>query len=205
MNSMSTTRRRGWRRGECGFSLLEVMLSISLALSLAVAVAPLWISLQQKGIGEADRAVQLLQGRVAAARFERDLRLCTAQGCTFATSGALLEADSSHLVFVTRGNAENAPILVEWEITHGSLMRRRGVCPANLPLSISNALFVDHKTMLERVQAGSKFTYWTESANVQPETAADLAAVDRVVLSVQSKGVSSAELVQMSITGWVGR
>ena len=60
---------------ESGFTLVELMVGLSIAVCLAAALVSVWLSYQNKGDGEADSTVWYLQARVAAARFERDLRL----------------------------------------------------------------------------------------------------------------------------------
>jgi type II secretory pathway pseudopilin PulG len=149
-------RQDGRTVGACGgFSVIELILGLALTVCLAVAVAPLWLSLQGTGVREGDQTVRLLQARVAAARFERDLRLASAAGCPFSLSAPILEASPSQVVFVERPTAGAALILVEWEIVDGTLMRRRGACPVARPVIFSHSLFVDHKTMLEGVRPGS--------------------------------------------------
>ena len=169
--------------------MVELLVALALSVSLAMAVAPLWISLMSTGTRETDRTIWLLQERVAAARFERDLRLAGAEGCLFPVAGALLEASGSQVVLLERAADCSAPVIVEWEITRGSLMRRWGACPTRRPVTFQHSLYEDNKTMLEQVGAGSLFTYIVEGVErPAPIAETDLASVEKVVLHLYAGG-----------------
>ncbi|MBC7294520.1 MAG: hypothetical protein H5T84_10565 [Thermoleophilia bacterium] len=101
--------------------------------------------------------VKLLQAKVAAARFERDLRLASTQGCPFPVGGPLLAATPSQVVLLTRSQPGGQLELVEWEVVGQSLMRRRGPCPVEKPMVFPHSLYTDNKTMLEGVEPGTVF------------------------------------------------
>jgi Tfp pilus assembly protein PilW len=185
----SATKRRpvaDRRRAEDGFSLIELLLGLSLALCVALAVAPLWTGLQALASREGDATVWSLQGRVAGARLERDLRMSGFQACPFAAASVVLQATSSQVVLLQQAPGASAPMLVEWELTGGSLMRRWGPCPANLPTAFPHSLYTDNKTMLEDVAvAGSQFSYTLAGSETPaPVTAGDLPLVDSVAVHV---------------------
>ena len=83
-------------------------------------------------------------------------------GCLFPTSGALLEASASQVVLLQRAADGSGPVIVEWEIVRGALMRRWGSCPVATSGHVPHSLYKDHKTMLEDVGTGSSFTYVVE-------------------------------------------
>jgi prepilin-type N-terminal cleavage/methylation domain-containing protein len=189
-----------------GFTLVELLVGLALSVSLAMAVAPLWLSLESVGARAADRTIWLLQERVTTARFERDLRLAGAEGCRFATAGALLEATVSQVVFLQHSADGSEPTMVEWEIAKGSLMRRRGACPALRPSVYAHSGYADNKTMLEAVGAGSRFGYVVNGVVVDaPVVQADLAAVGAVVLHLKFSGVGQAGSEEMTATARVAR
>ncbi|MGI5939529.1 MAG: prepilin-type N-terminal cleavage/methylation domain-containing protein [Thermoleophilia bacterium] len=192
--------------GSSGFSLIEVLLALALTLCLAVAIAPLMTSLQSVGVEQTDRSIQALQARVAFARFERDLRLAGGGDCPFPTSGALLEAMPSQVVFVVPTPVESAPILVEWEIAGSRLMRRSGPCPRTHPGLFVPGLFSDNKTMLEGVGAGSGFSYRIGSRVLEPPlTAQERAVVDTIALDLRVAPSSLGKLQPLATVGRVGR
>jgi type II secretory pathway pseudopilin PulG len=189
-----------------GFSVIELILGLALTLCLALAVAPLWLSIQAAGAREGDQTVRLLQARVAVARFERDLRLASAAGCPFSLSGPVLAASGSQVVFLERGTAGTPPILVEWEIVNGALMRRRGVCPLERPAAFSHSLYVDNKTMLEGVKPGSVLSYFAGGVAIDPSAGVvDLSAVDTVVVELQTAADGAIPPVRVTARGLVGR
>jgi hypothetical protein len=204
---VSTSTSKGLRAGRsAGFSAIELILGLALTLCLALAVAPLWLSLQSAGAQEGDQTVQMLQGRVAAARFEHDMRLASAAGCPFSLSAPILEASPSQTVFLTRTAVDAAPVLVEWEIVNGTLMRRRGVCPATRPTAFAHSLFVDHKTMLQEVKLGSSFVYLADGEVVDPSAGAvTFASVDSVVLQLSTAAAGASAAVSVAARGRVGR
>ena len=120
--------------GKRGFTAMEVLVAITLSALIAAGVGPLIISVQKVGLREGDRAVSMLQGRVAGARLERDLRTVTAEGCPFETGGPILQATPQQLVFLGRGTDADELRIVEWEIVGSRLMRRWGPCPSSRPM-----------------------------------------------------------------------
>jgi type II secretory pathway pseudopilin PulG len=190
-----------------GMSAIELLLGLSLAVCLAIAVAPLWTTSQSLAASEADASIWALQGRVAVARFEKDARQAGAHGATFAAASAVLEATTSRVVLLVQSDAAPAPLLVEWELVNGSLMRRWGWCPATLPSSFNHSLFRDSKTMLERVDmALSRFSYEVARTEVSaPIVLADLPLVDRIEMELYSQvdGVSGQD--KTAAAGRVGR
>jgi Tfp pilus assembly protein PilW len=125
-------------------SLIEILLGLSIALSLALAVAPVWVSFQSLGVREGDETIWALQGHVAGARLERDLRLAGSRHCPFSTAGMILQATASQVVLLVASSDESAPLLVEWELVNGSLMRRWGTCPSILPSTFGHYLYSDN-------------------------------------------------------------
>ncbi len=204
----ASARGQGFRVGDRGFSLLELLLALAFTLCLAVAVAPVWASVQSRSIRDGDGAISLLQGRVAASRMERDLRLATAMSSAFAVDGPILQGSASQVVFLTGGSPGEPPAIVEWEIAGGALMRRKGACPAVGPVTFPHSLYPDNKTMLEGISAGASFSYDVDGHDVgAPVPPEDLSLVDRVVLKAQHsvpwdpKGVTSL----LSVSASVGR
>lgn len=189
-----------------GFSLVELLVGLALASLLIAATAPLWVSLQRAGVEETDRTVFLLQQRVAAARLERDLRLAGARGCLFTTAGPVLEASASQIVLLVGSSADGPPILVEWEITRGALMRRWGPCPGCRPAEFTHSLYRDNKTVLEGLSGDSAFTYVVDGVAVDgPVTGGELAAVQAAVLSMCVGGGGAGTTGEIATMGWIGR
>jgi hypothetical protein len=96
-----------------------------------------------------------------------------------------------------RTGEATAPLIVEWEIVGGSIMRRWGPCPVTRPTSYAHALYTDSKTMLENVDTTrSQFSYSVgEVAASTTVSPADLALVDGVTLELQARaepGTASA-------------
>jgi prepilin-type N-terminal cleavage/methylation domain-containing protein len=174
---------------DAGFTLIELLIGLSLALCLALGVAPLWVSSQSVGVREADETVWTLQGRVAGARLERDLRVAGSQGSSFPVSGAVLQATSTQVVFLFAALGEASPTLVEWELVGGTLMRRWGPCPATRPNTFNHSLYSDNKTMLENLDTSrSTFSYWVAGLAVAPPvTTTDVPLVDGVRLELVPK------------------
>jgi Tfp pilus assembly protein PilW len=190
-----------------GISVIELLLGLSLALCLALGVAPLWASSQSLALGEGDETIWALQGRVAVSRFEKDLRLANATGAAFSTGSALLQATSSQLVLLVKSEEQPSPILVEWEIVNGSLMRRWGLCPATLPTTFSHSLYLDNKTMLEDLDAAqSGLSYKIAGFGATaPVTVASLPLVDIVGLDLWSDLEQAPAQTQMLASALVGR
>lgn len=174
--------------GRLGFTLVELLIGLTLALSLSVVTAPVWLSLERSGTRATDDTIWVLQARVAASRFERDMRLATASESPFAVSGAVLEASDSQVVFLgQQASGGSRPIVVEWEIVKGSLMRRWGPCPLYRPATYAHSVFTDNKTMLEGLSSGSSFTYVVDGTAVAGTVAPDrLARVEAVLLHVSA-------------------
>jgi len=197
---------RSTGRNEQGFTLIELIVGLALAVALAVAVAPLWASLQTAGVVESDQTVRLLQEKVAVSRFNRDLRLATAAGCPFDLSAPIVEAVGSRVVFLARAGSGSDPIIVEWEIVNGSLMRRWGACPSTRTVALAGSAYRDNKTMLEGVQVGSSFTYLIGGAvAAAPATDAELASIEGVVLDLRAKSEGARSSVRLVSTARVGR
>jgi prepilin-type N-terminal cleavage/methylation domain-containing protein len=189
-----------------GFTLIELLVGLALALTITAAVAPLWFSLESAGARETDRTVHSLQGRVAVARLERDLRLASAAGCPFSVSAPILEASDSQVVFLLRTEAGGAPTLVEWEIVNGTLMRRWGVCPPLRPSVFKHTLYLDHKTMLENVAPGSGFRYVVEGVPAtEPILGEQLDAIEAVLLDARSIPTGGGAGVDVKTTARVAR
>ncbi len=192
---------------EAGFSLIEVLLGLSLALCLALGVAPLWVSSQSLGVREGDETIWVLQARVAIARFERDLRLAGPQNCPFATGTAVLQATPSQVILLVATSGSTVPLLVEWELVNGSLMRRWGVCPATHPSTFGHALYADNKTMLENVDTTrSIFKYLVAScAAAAPLSGTDLPLVDAVTVELSADPRQAFPPAHVIASGPVGR
>jgi type II secretory pathway component PulJ len=189
-----------------GFTALELLIGLSLSVCLALAVAPLGLSLQRSGVREADRAVTLLQGRVASARLERDLRLAGAGGCGFTVNAPILEASRRQVVFLTHSQPGAPLALVEWEITNGCVMRRWGQCPATRPLDFGHSLYEDHKTMVSGIDDESTFAYVVGGEIVKGAICqADLPYVRTVILELN--GVDDGGMWHKAVSTWarVGR
>ena len=122
---------------------------------VAAALVPLWVSWQRALVGAADHTLAGLQGRVAAERFERDCRLATTLGCGDLGGASIVLATPSQVVIVSRpAGAQTATELVEWEVSGGSLMRRRGPWPGFLPSTFSHSLVHGQQDHARRPHAG---------------------------------------------------
>jgi len=188
-----------------GFSVIELLLGIALTVCLAMAVSPLLLSLERTAVAQGDQGICLLQGRVAVARLERDLRLASAEGCEFPTETPILSAKESELVFLLPASSGSGLLIVEWQHVSGALMRRQGPCPEGRPLSISQSLFSDHKTMVEGVLDGAGFTY-DIGARVVPTAAAwELPLIRSVRLTFEAKAEKAAGTVRLLSRATVGR
>lgn len=165
--------------------MIELLVGLAIIAVLLAALAPLWLALERAGAGDSDLTVCFVQGRVAVARLERDLRLAGAAGSSFPTTCALLQAGPKQVVFLERA-AGGPPSLIEWEIVGGALMRRTGRCPAGPPAAFAHSLYTDSKTMLERLSGESRFAYQvngTECAGPLGEE--DLGLVDSVLMTLK--------------------
>ena len=177
-----------------------------MAVCLALAISPVVVSLEGDAVAGADSTVTLVQSRVAVARFERDLRLAGAGGCPFAVSGPVLEASPSQVVFLARVEDGTEPIIVEWEISRGSLMRRWGPCPAVRPGVYAHSLYTDNKTMLDGLRAGSAFAYVGDGVVLTPPTPeGELVWVEAVILSAEAGDEGARGPVGVSTRARVGR
>jgi type II secretory pathway pseudopilin PulG len=179
-------RRRGRRPGrQTGFSLIEVVLGIALALCLALRLAPVWLSFEALAAREGDATVWASQGRVAVARLEKDARLAGFDECSFQASSVVLQASSSQVVLLVKDPGSSVPILVEWEIASGALMRRWGPCPDIRPAVFPHSLYIDSKTMLDGVDTTrSAFAYSVARRSVEQVGAADLQSIDGVRMDI---------------------
>ena len=208
----SSTKVRGLSRlaaagrGKSGFSLIELLLGLVLSLCLALGLAPVWVSFQAVASTQGDRTVWIAQARVATARLERDVRVAGFTTCPFSNSSIVLQAGSSQVVFLTRPEGSPAPVLVEWEVVNGSLMRRWGVCPALRPAAFPHSLYSDNKTMLENVNtAASSFSYRVAGRDVGLPGSADLSSIDEVSISVAQKAASAGGAPVVRAAALVGR
>jgi hypothetical protein len=203
VRSTSTSSREPRRAG--AFTIIELMVGIGIAACLALAIAPVWNSWEKKGDGEADQSIWFIQSRVAVARFERDLRLGGAAHCPFVAGGPVLEATGSQVVLLEHGDGDALPLVVEWEIVKGSLMRRWRPCPQIKPTSWPHSAYVDSKTMLEGVEPESSFAYYTGTERLSaPVDEADLALVTTVRLQLVGGAPGAPGEVEVSATGRVG-
>lgn len=206
ISSRKRFRIRSRAAEESGFCLIEVMLGLSLALCLALGLAPIWVSFQSLGVNEGDDTVWALQGRVAADRLEKDLRLSGFETCAFPTAGTVLQATASQLVLLVSAPGSAAPILVEWELVGASLMRRWGVCPAVRPLTFAHSLYLDSKTMLENVDtARCGFSYRVAGRDAAGVPASDLPLVDDVSLTIVEREQGAGGATSVTAKAWVGR
>jgi type II secretory pathway component PulJ len=162
MSTSSKLDMSGLGRG--GFTALELLVGTSLAVMLTLATAPLLISMQTRGTIEADRTITVLQGRVAVARLERDLRMASAGDCDFAVEGPILEASTKQVVFLGTTGGSSELCLIEWEVVGSTLMRRWTPCPVAKPISFAHALYVDNKSMLEGLAEDTRFEYLVNGA-----------------------------------------
>jgi hypothetical protein len=143
---------------------------------------------------------------VAAARLEKDARLAGFDTCPFAAAGAVLRATSSEVVLLVGGSESSRPILVEWEIVNGTLMRRWGPCPAVRPAAFSHSLYIDSKTMLEDVDGTkSTFAYSVAGRWAGVVDASDLALVDEVTMEVARRRDGPAAAAWVGTGARVGR
>lgn len=190
-----------------GFSLLELLVALALALVVMAATAPLFVSLGQTAVSEADGTIGSLQGRVAVARLERDLRIASAARCPFVAHGPVLEASRQQVVFLQASSSEGPPLLVEWELTAtGSLMRRWGNCPSSRPTTYPHSLFRDHKTMLERLRPSSCFRYEVAGGAVLDSVEQEnLALVKAVLFDASTSPAGLSGSVRVFTTARVGR
>lgn len=187
--------RRPSQTRDCGFTLLELVIGLALAVSLAIAAAPLWHGLETAGTRAADGAVWILQQRVAMGRLERDLRLAGADGCTFPVSGPVLQASEDQVVFLVPSVSRDEPLIVEWEIIGGSLMRRWGVCPPRRLNVFPHSLYLDNKTMLQDIGRASSFTYLVRGTDGgAPVAESDVASIDTVVVHLVNSGSETGGL-----------
>lgn len=188
------------------FSLVELLVTLALALALMAAAAPLFVSLGQAAVREADDTIGSLQGRVAMARLERDLRIASAAGCPFAASGPVLEASPCQIVFLQPCSSDEPPLLIEWEIVAaGSLMRRWGTCPSTWPAAYRHTLYCDHKTMLEGLQFHSCFRYVMAGGPVLDSVEQGKAAfVEAVLFEATIGGTEGRGPVRVSTVARVG-
>jgi len=189
--SMCTSRvRAADRRGAQGFTVLELLVGMALTVGLAMTVSPLVLSSQQAGLRDADRVVMMMQGRVAAARFEKDLRSATAVDCSFHATGPVLQATPGQLVILGRGDEQSECRMIEWEIDGGRLMRRWGPCPPTRPGEYSHSLYADHKTMVAGLSGDACLSYLVDGTMVYGSVPPNsLAYVEGVMLT--GSGVDS--------------
>jgi hypothetical protein len=170
-------------RARAGFTALELLVGLTLTVLLALGVAPLLISLQAAEVRETDRTVAVLQGRVAAARLEKDLRTATAGGSSFAIDGPIVAATSQQVVFLGCAGGRPGLSIIEWEIIGSTLMRRWGPCPRLRPTAFAHTLYVDHKSMMEGLASDARFSYAVTGTAVTADVAAnDLECVQAVLL-----------------------
>ena len=176
-------------RSLAGFTVVELLVGLSLTMMLAAAIAPVWLGWQRAFVRSADRTLAGLQGRVAAERLERDLRLASTLGCGDLGGVSILSADAHQVVFVSRTDtAGGTAELLEWEVTGNRLMRRTGRWPGAVPASFPHQLFSDNKTMIEGVSGSSRFTYYGGGVEVDPSD--DRSSVDEVRLTGAVAGQS---------------
>ena len=176
-------------RNTGGFTAMELMVGVSLAVLITLGVGPLVVSIQSSSSLEGDRSVAVLQGRVAAARLERDLRMATAEGCPFEVEGPILQASDRQIVFLSVCSDTETLLVVEWELAGSVLMRRWRVCPTEKPVSLVHALYIDNKTMLEGVGADATFTYALDDGY----PAADVAERDLFRVAIVSLSCSGID------------
>lgn len=182
---MSTSSAHRCEEG--GFSFVELLVGLALILCISMAALALWRSVEATGGANGDRMVRLVQGRVAVARLERDVRLATAKACPFPVTGPVLRADKDQVVLLTRSNPTGELQLVEWEVVGENLMRRRGPCPPSLPASFVHTLYADNKTMLEGVTGESRLRYLAGGVEIYPPVPQSLLfEVDEVELVVRA-------------------
>jgi hypothetical protein len=179
-------------RGSHAFTLVELMIGLTLAVCLAVAVAPVWVSLERGGADDADETIW-------------DLRLSGAARCPFVVETSVLQATMSQMVLLERGVDGSPPVIVEWEIVKGSLMRRTGMCPQTRPTVFNHSIYIDSKTMIENLRSGSRFQYLARGKAVAvPASPSNVTSITAVVLELVG-GISGAPgEVRVSTTARVG-
>ncbi len=205
MSSICTSRPGG-KEDDLGFSALELLIGLALTVCLALSICPLWTHVNGVAAARTDLSVTMVQSRVAIARLERDLRLSSAAECRFATAGPVLAASPSQVIFLEPPVAGLEPLLVEWELNGGALMRRRGVCPDARPATFAHSLYVDNKTMLEHLEPGGVFRYVVDGIMVEgPVPPSELASVEAVVLDARVRIVGGPGAVAVGSVARVGR
>jgi hypothetical protein len=205
VNSTSTTRATRRRVGR-GFTILELLIGVTLAACVAVALAPVWLSWQRVGGDETDLTIWFAQSRVAVARFERDLRLAGAARCPFPADSAVLEATPTQVVFLENSGGQTAPLLVEWDLSKGALMRRWAACPGKRPVVFAHNAYLDSKTMLEDVRTGSRFLYQAGSRALGSTVdSAGLSCITSVTIEVMGGETQWPGVVRAQATAAVGR
>jgi len=204
---MSTSSKVVSKHYTAAFSLVELLVGLALVLALMAAAAPLFVALGRQSVREGDDTIKWVQGRVAVARLERDLRLASAAGCPFATCGPILEASPLQIVFLQASPSGETPLLIEWEITStGALMRRWGTCPTLWPSIFPHTLYRDHKTMLEGLRPTSRLRYVLIGGGVASSVArAELTQIDRVVLDASTSSAEAAGSAPVFAVARVGR
>ena len=202
----STCTSESPRRGHSwGFTVVELLIGLVIAGCLAGALAPVWLSLQRAGETESDRGIWYLQSRVALARFERDLRISGAGGCHFPVAGSVLEATPSQLVILSKAAEQSVPVIVEWEMVKGTLMRRWGPCPEAMPSGFRHSIYSDSKTMIENLDAGSSFSFFADGVRVTPPLdTCELVSIDSVFLDLRGGSFTRPGGVNVSTVGRVG-
>jgi hypothetical protein len=189
-----------------GFTALELLLGMALTVLLAVGVSPLVIALQRAGVVETDRTIAVVQGRVAVARLERDLRMAGAGDSHFAAEYSVLEASAKQIVFLGHSGAKTGPCIMEWEIAGSTLMRRWGVCPNSRPTAFAHALYADNKSMLEGLSGDAHFSYVVSGAPVSGSVPkSDLGWVEAVVLSSGGRDAAGEWRTAICTTARLGR
>lgn len=203
---MCTSESKRAIAGLLGFTAIELLLGLTLTVVLALAIMPLTVSLQGVGSRESDRAITLLQGRVAAARLERDLRLASAGRSPFLVEAALLEAGPSQVVFLGHANDDASLDLLEWELAGDSLMRRWGPCPSALPATFGHHLYVDSKTVLQGLRKGGTLAYVVDGRTLEGELAGEeLGEVESVILRLAGEDEAGTWLDAVVAVARVGR
>jgi competence protein ComGC len=202
---ISSVARASGRRS-AGFTALELLVGIALTVLLALGVAPLVLSLQAAEVQEADRTVMMMQGRVAAARLERDLRMASAFGSSFSAEGPILEATPRQVVFVGRTGGKSGLSIIEWELSGSALMRRWGPSPGARPVSFGHSLYVDHKSMVEELADDAHLSYLVNGVVVSGKVpATDLAGVEAVVICGSGRDTRGYWPAAVFATARVGR
>jgi hypothetical protein len=126
--------------------------------------------------------------------------------CPFPAAGPVLGAGPSKVIVLVAVEAGQPPVLVEWELTGASLMRRWGPCTSARPELLGTSLFVDHKTMLEGVLDGSRFGFFLGYQEMDHPLALDeLARLDRIELELVTAPLGQGEQSRISTAARVGR